>query len=139
MEKQKFRILFYHDGEIIYLAEEYIIDINLVESKLLNGDLNKIIVDYKDDWTNYYLEQKQFDSFFVMIKVYDEAGNFLQQLEFLTEKHEVSKTQMILHFEQSITNKAWTSINPSWVDGIHKYNEKRLVWNRIKNIERFIL
>lgn len=127
------------ENEIIFLENDLILDLNLGKSDLSKNSEDLIAVDFSDKYFYDLLSSYPNESDCYMVaQVFNIDGGFIQQLEINSDKFTIEQDRIIFEFEQINLNKAWSSINPSWMSKIAEYKEKRISTLRSAAIETLL-
>jgi hypothetical protein len=141
----------YSEPYFILLEDDCIVDINLKEelnpnsykdSKRLSGTTPQkkyIEIQYDDVFFDYNLKGCERDMFSVVVVVYNNTGQFLQQMDLHGEDLVIEGSNLLrLYYEQLTLNSANPSINPNWGNAIDTYKRERVSYLRDVKIDTLL-
>jgi len=129
-----YKIYLQTDKGLFFLEDKFITDINLGKTDNAPSE-DKMEIDFNDEYFFNKINNTEIEDFYIVAQVYNRNNHFIQQIEFSSEVFTIEKSKMNLHFEQLNLNKAWSSVNPKWIDLAEKYKSERLSTLRTKAIE----
>jgi hypothetical protein len=134
-----YQIFLKMESKIFTLENDFILDINLCKTDISKNSDDLVAIDFTDKYFYNLMNSisKETD-FYIVIQVFNIDGIFIQQLEVNSEKFTITENRVIFEFEQINLNKAWSSINPSWLPRIEEYKEKRISTLRSAAIETLL-
>jgi len=141
----------YSEPYFILLEDDCIVDMNLKEelnpnsykdSKRLSGTTPQkkyIEIQYDDVFFDYNLKGCKRDMFSVVVVVYNNTGQFLQQMDLHGEDLVIEGSNLLrLYYEQLTLNSANPSINPNWGNAIDTYKRERVSYLRDVKIDTLL-
>jgi hypothetical protein len=127
----------YSEPYFMLLENDCIIDINLKENP--NTNIKKYIeFQYNDLFFDYNLKNCKKDMFSVVVIVYNQSGQFLQQMDLHGEDLFIDNNLFRLNYDQVTNNGAFVSINPNWVEAIDIYKRQRVSYLRDVKIDTLL-
>ena len=146
-----YEVYLYSEPYFILLEDDCIVDINLKEelnpnsykdSKRLSGTTPQkkyIEIQYDDVFFDYNLKGCKRDMFSVVVVVYNNTGQFLQQMDLHGEDLFIEGSNLLrLYYEQLNLNSANPSINPNWENAIDIYKRERVSYLRDVKIDTLL-
>jgi hypothetical protein len=157
MSQSKPRIEYHYEAYLycepyfILLEDDCIVDMNLKEevnpnsykeSKRMYGikpERKYIEIQYDDVFFDYNLKGCKRDMFSVVVVVYNNTGQFLQQMDLHGEDLVIEGSNLLrLYYEQLTLNSANPSINPNWGNAIDTYKRERVSYLRDVKIDTLL-